>query len=137
VGQSIVDAMQSECRAEDPDDPHGGLTNSEYQELMASLEGVLLGLLEEEDLAAKQAGTPPPENSCSGPAITQALPCVCVEQEMAEMFLASLSLEQQEYELQPAVSSEMALEAAADDAPKQMAAVAAAAEPGMPIVEPT
>lgn len=42
VGQAIVESMQSEDPGIDPDDPHAGLTEVEYQELMASLEDALL-----------------------------------------------------------------------------------------------
>jgi hypothetical protein len=42
VGQAIVESMQSEDPGIDPDDPHAGLTEAEYQELMASLEDALL-----------------------------------------------------------------------------------------------
>ena len=42
VGQAIVVSMQSEDPGIDPDDPHAGLTEAEYQELMASLEDALL-----------------------------------------------------------------------------------------------
>ena len=42
VGQAIVQSMQSEDPGVDPDDPHAGLTEAEYQELMASLEDALM-----------------------------------------------------------------------------------------------
>ena len=42
VGQAIVVSMQSEDPGIDPEDPHAGLTEAEYQELMASLEEALM-----------------------------------------------------------------------------------------------
>ena len=56
MGQSIVHAMQTDCVGADPDDPHAGLSEDEYQELMASLEDALLRMVQEEEQAAKQAG---------------------------------------------------------------------------------
>ena len=67
---AIVESMQSEAAdSGDPDDPHAGLTEAEYQEIMSSLEDTLLALVEEEDRAAKAA-----------------------EQEMMEMFHSSVTL---------------------------------------------
>ena len=67
---AIVESMQSEAAdSGDPDDPHTGLTEAEYQEIMSSLEETLLALVEEEDRVAKAA-----------------------EQEMMEMFQASVTL---------------------------------------------
>ena len=42
VGHAIVESMQSEDPGVDPDDPHAGLTEAEYQELMSSLEVALV-----------------------------------------------------------------------------------------------
>lgn len=42
VGHAIVESMQSEDPGVDPDDPHAGLTEAEYQEIMASLEDALV-----------------------------------------------------------------------------------------------
>ena len=55
VGHSIVEAMQSECAAVDPEDPHAGLTEGEYQEIMVSLEDALMTLVVEEERVAKEA----------------------------------------------------------------------------------
>lgn len=66
VGHAIVESMQSEEPGVDPDDPHAGLTESEYQELMASLEDALL----------VRTRPPNPEIPATCPASTK-LSCAC------------------------------------------------------------
>ena len=66
VGHSIVEAMQSECAAVDPEDPHAGLTEGEYQEIMVSLEDALMTLVAEEERVAKLAGARSPLPPLSG-----------------------------------------------------------------------
>ena len=94
VGHSIVEAMQSECAAVDPEDPHAGLTEGEYQEIMVSLEDALMTLVVEEERVAKLAGAR---------RISSALRSVGgltdrvggrAEQEMMEMFQASVHLKE-------------------------------------------
>ena len=56
VGQSIMRAMETECRGENSNDPEAGLTEQEYVELMVSLEDTLRALVADEEAAAKEAG---------------------------------------------------------------------------------
>ena len=111
VGESIVQAMQTEePRAEgDPSDPHAGLTEPEYQELMSTLELALQGLMEEEERAAQEAGAAGVYNTRARAARPAPDHCGCagvIERDMADMFISSLTLEQQEAELGPVAADD-------------------------------
>ena len=94
VGHSIVEAMQSECAAVDPEDPHAGLTEGEYQEIMVSLEDALMTLVVEEERVAKLAGARRISSALRSVGGLTDRVGVRAEQEMMEMFQASVHLKE-------------------------------------------